>query len=150
MKVIFLTNVKGIGKIGDVKDVNDGYARNFLIPRELAGPASVGNIKDVSLLRQKKLAVASLERQEAQRAADVLGGTILSLQGKASPKGKLFSSISKDEVALRLSALSGVHITDEAIEADDQLKTVGTHIIHVNLGNALSTDVTLVITATPA
>jgi len=147
VKIVLLDNIKGVGKVGDVKEVNDGYARNFLMPRGLGKPANASTLKEVNMLRAQKLEATLLEESRAKTAIEKLKGATITLAGKANAKGKLFSSISKDDIASQLSVLAGAHIKPDAIEADDQLKSVGTHTIHARIGSALRADITLIITA---
>ena len=148
MKVVLLENIKGIGRAGDVKEVNDGYARNFLMPRRLGKPATSGTLKEVDAIRSQKLEATLLEESQAEAAIAKIQHTTITLSGKANAKGKLFSSVSKETIASQLSALAGIHIKPDAIEADDQLKSTGTHMIHVRIGEKFHADITLSITAT--
>lgn len=143
MKVIFTDNVKGIGRIGDVKEVNDGYARNFLLPRKLAKAASDGAVKDAQTWKSKKLEAASLEHAQAQQLADKLRGTTVAMFGRANEKGTLFSGIPRAAVAEKVSEVAGARITPDRITSDDHLKHLGPHTIHVKFAEDVSAEMTI-------
>lgn len=147
MKVVLLNNIKGIGKIGDVKEVNDGYARNFLIPRGLGKPANAGVLKEVSTLKAQKIEARLLEEQQANIVAHKLKDAVITLSGKASDKGKLFSSISKEVLAEKISTLAGMRIDADVLETEDHLKEVGEHVVHVKLGEHANVPVKVLISA---
>lgn len=149
MKVVLLTNIKGIGRVGDIKDVNDGYARNYLIPRKLGKPASIHALKESEHLKAQKLQSLQLAEAEAEQLIKKLSSVAISMSGKASAKGTLFSSISMEELAQRISVLAGAHISPASLESDGQLKTIGSHTIIVRLGEHHVVRVPLEITAAP-
>jgi large subunit ribosomal protein L9 len=93
MRVVFINNVKGIGRVGDVKNVNDGYARNFLLPRGLARPVSEGLLKDVEATKTQKLEAAEMAQHEVEALAADISGTRVELSSKANAKGTLFAAI---------------------------------------------------------
>ena len=146
MKVILLDNVKGIGRVGDIKEVNDGYARNFLIPRRLGKPASTGAMKDAQLLKAKKLESADLERDQSVAIAATLNGMTIEMQGKANQKGTLFSGIPRAAVAQKISEVAGVHIQPDRLTSDDHLKHIGPHTVHVRFTGDITAELTINIT----
>ncbi|HXV27158.1 MAG TPA: 50S ribosomal protein L9 [Candidatus Paceibacterota bacterium] len=147
MKVILLDNIRSVGQVGDVKDVSDGYARNFLIPRRLARAASEGAAKDVQAIKAKKLAAAKLADDEAKATAEKLSGTPVQIAGKANAKGTLFAAIEPADVAAELSGLAGARIEASAVQLDEPLKTVGEHEVTVKLTDNVSATVKVVIAA---
>ena len=147
MKVVLLENIKGIGRAGDLKEVTDGYARNFLFPRRLGKPASDGVMKDVAALQQQRLTALSLGQAQAHTAIAALKGATVVVSGKANQKGTLFSGISRAQVAEALSAVAGTTISPENIEAADHLKTVGMHTVSIRLGENEIADVAVRIEA---
>lgn len=149
MKVIFIGNVKGIGRIGDVKDVNDGYARNYLLPRKLAKAASDGAVKDVQTLKSKKLEAASMQQAQIHTLADSLRNTTIVMYGRANEKGTLFSGIPRAAVADRISEVAGAHITPDRITSDDHLKHLGPHSIHIRFSEGVSAEMTIDIQRQP-
>ena len=149
MKVILLDNIRGIGQIGDIKEVNDGYARNFLFPRKLGRPASAGVAKDIESMKAKKLEALALTKTQSEELAQKLTGMAIVLQGKSNEKGKLFSAITPADVAHAVSREAGVHIPPDAVELDEHLKTIGEHSVHINLSGNISAPITVTIVPIP-
>lgn len=149
MKVILLDNIRGIGQIGDVKEVSDGYARNFLFPRKLGKPASDGVAKELQTLKAQKLEALKLAHAQSEELAKKLAGIAVMLQGKSNEKGKLFSAITAADVAAALSKEAGVHIPPTAVKLDEHLKTIGEHTIHIALADNLSASVIVTIVPIP-
>jgi large subunit ribosomal protein L9 len=143
MKIILLDNIKGVGQVGDIKEVSDGYARNFLLPRGLGKPVTDGVIKDVAGLKIKKLEMQALEHAQSVELAAKLTGTTVLLQGKANEKGTLFSSISETDIARQLSAQAGAHIPESAITIDGHIKSIGSHQARIQLAPDVSADITI-------
>src|SRR3989344_8082783 len=98
MKVILLQNIKGFGQIGDVKNVSDGYARNFLLPRNLAKSANEGSLKEVESLKAKRVIMVETEKKNALEAVEKLKDLVIELTRKASKAGKLFAGIDKEDL----------------------------------------------------
>ncbi|MCC6934308.1 MAG: 50S ribosomal protein L9 [Candidatus Yanofskybacteria bacterium] len=145
MKVVLLDNIKGVGKVGEVKEVNDGYARNFLIRRGLGKPATAGAVKESEQLKAAKLEARALAHAQAQEIAQRLAGTMVTLAGKANPQGKLFSSVTAADIAERVSAAANAHITASAIKLNGHLKTLGEHEVEVQLTDDIATAIHVVI-----
>lgn len=147
MKVILLENIRSLGQVGDVKDVNDGYARNFLIPRQLARVATAGAAKDVESMKAKKLEAARIAGDEAKVLAEKLAGISVTVSGKASSQGTLFAAIESNELADAISKAAGVQVTPEQLHPHDHLKTVGEHEVGLELADGVTADVKIVIEA---
>lgn len=135
MKVILLTNIRGIGHVGDIKDVSDGYARNFLFPKGAAKPATEGIVKEVTTVRTKKLELAAMQHQELRDLAASLSGTRVELTGKANKQGTLFAAIPEVTVG-------GRHF-----KLPEPLKTIGDHAISIELADGVSTNIIVVVSA---
>src|SRR3989344_1774209 len=152
MKVILLQNIKGFGQIGDIKNVSDGYARNFLFPKKLAKIATDGAMKEVEMLQKKREVMDAKNAERMQKAAEVLKDTAIEFQKKASPAGTLFSSVTKQEIAEELTKKSGVQIEPDMIglsEKGEHLKQMGDHDITVNLAPNLTIQIKISIKAVP-
>jgi large subunit ribosomal protein L9 len=135
MKVILLSDVKPLGKRGDVADVADGYANNYLLRRKLATIATPGAIKQ---LEQQNNAKARRQAEEVANAQDVatqLEATTLEIPAKAGGNGRLFGTVTNANVADTIQELLGVTIDRHKIEMKDGIKAVGTYPIEVRLGN---------------
>jgi large subunit ribosomal protein L9 len=129
MKVILLKDVRSVGQHGEVKNVADGYARNFLFPQKLAEPATEDKVKQIA--SQKEAHEAELAREE-----EALAGKILELKGKrvalssrATEKGGLFKAIAAKDVARAIKAEHDIDIPEEAISFGEHIKTVGDHAV---------------------
>ncbi len=133
MKVIFLKDVKGTAKKGELREVSDGYARNFLFPRQIAKEATTGSIND---LKQQQTSEA-LKKEKIEQDAIDLGEKMKSLKitiySKAGEGGKLFGSITSKDVAERLKKEHSIDIDKRKILMDDHIKTLGEHTVNVKL-----------------
>jgi large subunit ribosomal protein L9 len=144
MKVILLQNIKGFGRIGDIKNVSDGHARNFLFPRKLAKAASEGAVKEADALQKKREAMDLKDKENAQKALAILNDTVLEFSKKASSAGTLFSSLTKDEVAKEITKKAGVGVEPKMIdfgEAGEHIKQVGEHVAAIEFGKGLEASV---------
>jgi len=147
VKVVLLDNIKGLGRVGDVKGVSDGYARNKLFPFKLARPATEGIIRDVESIKAKKLQAASLAHQEAQALAEKLTGARIELSGPANAQGKLFAGIEAEAIAQALSKVAGVHINASMIQLEEHIKTIGEYPVLVTLADNVTVPITVVVSA---
>jgi large subunit ribosomal protein L9 len=135
MKVILLSDVKALGKRGDVATVADGYANNFLLPRKLATPATPGAIKQ---LEQQTNAKKRRQAEEVANANDVaaqLEELTLEIAARAGGNGRLFGTVTNANVADAIAAALNVAIDRHKIEMKDGIKAVGTYPIEIRLGN---------------
>ena len=133
MKVILLEDVQGVGEAGSVETVADGYARNFLLPRKLAIPATAGTLKN---LEQYRTSIRRKQAQEASNAAAVaerLSEITLRIKAKAGEAGKLYGSITHSEVAEALAAEHEVQVDRRAITFPYPIRTLGPHEAHIRL-----------------
>lgn len=137
MKVVLLEDVKKLGKKGDIVNVSDGYARNFLIPRGLAVEGSKGNIKaaeEEGLLRQQR---DIREEKQARLLAERLETVTIKLPAKVGNKGRLFGSITSKDIAEALSK-EGIDIDRRKIELPEAIKSLGEYEIDVKLHAGVS------------
>jgi large subunit ribosomal protein L9 len=132
MKVIFLQDVKGQGKKGEVKDVSEGYARNFLIPRGLAKEASQGNLKTLEVQKQSEERRKQKEREEAEALGKRLDAMTVVIRAKAGEGGRLFGAITSKQVAEAL-AKEGIEIDKRKIELEEPIRTLGVTKVPVKL-----------------
>ena len=146
MKVILRRDVKGLGHEGDLKEVRDGYARNFLLPSGAATLADMGALKNWERHRGEREDRAQQIRSEAQKLADRLGETKLEVAVKAGEKNRLFGSVTNREIA-ELLAKQGIEIDRHQIAVREPIKTVGEHRVTVNLHHGIEAQV--VVTVVP-
>lgn len=145
MKVILLDNIRAVGKVGDLKEVKDGYARNFLLPRHLARIASEGVVKDVEQMKAKKLAAYDLAQSQAREIADKFKDVTISLSGSANEKGTLFAAIEPEQIATELSSIAGAKIDPTHILLSEPIKTLGEHTLTLDLTDEVSVPITVQI-----
>ena len=132
IEVILREDVKSLGKAGELVRVKPGYARNYLLPRGLAFEATEGNKKRIAAETRARGARDQAERAEAERFAAALGAVSLTLTGKAGEEGKLFGSITAQDIAEALAA-QGQQVDRRRIELEHPIKTLGHHTVGVRL-----------------
>ncbi len=132
IELILREDVKTLGKAGEMVRVKPGYARNFLLPQGLAYEATEGNRKRIAAETKARTTRDQAERSEAQRTAATLSAVTLTLSGKAGEEGKLFGSITSQDVADAL-ARQGHTVDKRRIELEHPIKTVGQHAVTIRL-----------------
>jgi large subunit ribosomal protein L9 len=147
MKVILQKEVDKLGTPGDVVDVADGYARNFLIPRGLAASASKGAVKHAERLRGAHEKRQRAELEAAQAVAERLASTPLRMSVKAGEDGRLFGSITVHHLAEEIEKIAGGEIDRRQIHLEEPIRSVGTHEVKVRLHPDVDATVTVQIVA---
>jgi large subunit ribosomal protein L9 len=147
MKVILKHDVKGLGREGDVKDVKDGYARNYLLPNGAAVVADAGAMKNWERHRAERDDRDRAEREHAEATAERLRELKLEVAVKSGEKNRLFGSVTNREIA-DLIAQEGIEIDRHAIHLREPIKTLGDHRVEVRLMHGLEVPVT--VTVVPA
>ena len=140
MKVILTEEIRGLGTRGDVVNVKDGYARNYLFPKNLAREATSGNLKSVEQQRKKWALIAQQEKVDAQKAAEAVKGIKITVQKRVGETGQLFGSVTANEIADALEA-KGVAVEKRRIELAHPIKTLGTHDVEVRLHREVSAQI---------
>ncbi len=133
MKVILLKDVKSQGKKGDVIDVSDGYARNFLLKKGLGVEANQKNLNDIKLKKANDAKVAAEELAEAKKMADELKNIEVVVKIKAGADGRTFGSVSSKEIAEAVKEQKNLDIDKKKISFKDNIKALGTYKIPVKL-----------------
>jgi large subunit ribosomal protein L9 len=146
IEVILREDIKTLGRAGDMVRVKPGYARNYLLPQGLAYEATEGNKKRIAAETRVRTARSQAERTEAEQAAARLNQVTLTLSGKAGEEGKLFGSITSQDVADAL-ARQGHPVDRRRIELDHPIKTTGTHMVTVRLHPEVHADVRVSVVA---
>lgn len=144
MKVIFLKDVPK-GKRGEIKDVADGYARNFLFPKGLALPATPAAMKAVKLLSEEKAEHQARQLEEQSKMAQELEGKELHFKAKAGAKGRLHGAITTANIAAELSQLTGFEIEKKKVELEEPLRHPGSYEVAVNLGTGSQAKIKVII-----
>ncbi|MBA2557291.1 MAG: 50S ribosomal protein L9 [Chloroflexi bacterium] len=144
MKVILTSDVAALGKSGELKDVADGYARNFLLPRKLAVSASGGAYRawqhDIASREEQR----KRERGEAEIAAQRIGSTTLTMGVKVGEGGRLYGSITAKDIADAL-ARRGINVDRHKIDLDEPLKTLGTYKVAIRVASGMIPEVTIAV-----
>ena len=143
MKVILLQNVKGLGRAGDIKEVAEGYARNFLFGKKLAEIATGSGMKRVESINKSRAEKERMEIENAKKIALRLEGKIITIAAKAKG-GKLFGSIHAKDVAKELKK-ENIDIEDKAIILKSQIKELGEFSAKVELGHKIEAKIVIVI-----
>ncbi|KUK14646.1 MAG: 50S ribosomal protein L9 [Synergistetes bacterium] len=141
MKVVLLEDVPKLGKRGDVVNVADGYARNFLIPKRLAVMATEGEISRLKSEVLKKKEKEERRRKVLLEIKENLEGKEVILKAKAGNKGKLFGSITASEIAEAIKKTMGIDIDKKVVELASPIKEVGEHVVKLKLGLGIETEV---------
>ncbi len=129
MKVILQKDVKNLGKKGEIVEVAEGYGRNFLLPRGLAVEATAGNLRQVEQQKKVEAARSARELKEAQADAAKLEGKTITIRAKVGGAGKLFGSITSQEVADQIKEQLAVDIDKRKIDLKEPIKSLGSYSV---------------------
>ena len=133
MKVILNQEVRGVGSPGDVVEVAGGYGRNYLLPRNLARPATKGAIREAENIRARRQAREMATLEQAQTMASHLASVRVTIPAKAGPEGRLFGSITAQQVAEAIQNAARANIDRRRIHLDAPLKQTGVHRLSIRL-----------------
>ena len=147
MKIVLRSDIEGVGNKGDVCDVADGYARNFLLPKGLALKASKGAETQAASMRRSRDTKDAADRAAAQEVASTLVPTVIKVSAKAGSEGKLFGSVTNIDVADAVLAQTGVEIDRRDLHLDEPIKTLGTHQVRAKLHAEVEFPVTVEVAA---
>src|SRR3990167_5044394 len=148
MKGILLQNIKGIGKIGDIKNVSDGYGRDFLLAKKLAKLANDGNIKEAEFLKRKAETEEKIALDKAKEMAEKAKDITLEFTKKSSKTGKLYASLTKQEIADELSKAINAKVSLDSIDLrghGEHIKKEGEHLIEVELAPGIKIEPKIVV-----
>ena len=145
MKVILLQDVKGKGKKGQLLEISDGYARNYLLPRKLAVEATADAMNTKKMNDKAAAEKAAKERAEALEISKRLRDMVLVVTAKGGGAGKLFGSVTNQEIADALKAKTGIALDKRKVVISDPIKNVGTYTVQCKLGYEISAPLTVKI-----
>ena len=145
MKVILLQDVKGKGKKGQMLEVSDGYARNFMLPKKIAIEATPDAINTMRMHDKAAAEKAAKERAEAMEISKKLRELTVTVTAKGGGAGKLFGSVTNQEIADALKAATGITLDKRKIVIADPIKNVGTYTVTCKLGYEISAPLTVKI-----
>jgi large subunit ribosomal protein L9 len=140
-------DVERVGKAGDIKDVADGYGRNYLLPRKLAVPAHHGVEAEAKRLREAVAKRETKDRAEAQTLADEIGNKTVVVRLKVGADDKAFGSVTNSDVAAALKAQHRVEIDRHKIDIREPIKTLGEHQVPLRLHRDVTAHVNLIVTS---
>ena len=145
MKVILLQDVKGKGKKGQMIEVSDGYARNYMLPRKIAVEATADAVNTMRMNDKAAAEKAAKERAEAVELSKKLREMTLTVTAKGGGAGRLFGSVTNQEIADALKATAGVTLDKRKIVISDPIKSIGTYTVQCKLGYEITAPLTVKI-----
>ena len=137
MRVIFLQDVSGVGRKYDMREVADGYARNFLLPRKFAALASPAAEKQIALERTRSETSRAVQTELLAQNLRVLDGAKVELAARANDRGHLFAAVGPEEIAAAIRAAHHLEIPPELIELEKPIKEVGEHALTARSGETV-------------
>ena len=145
-QAILLKEVDKLGERGDVIDVSPGYLRNFLVPRKLAQPATPAGIAESQRRREAAERAAVDAAEKAEETAALLRKTVLTISHQAGDDGRLFGSVTSQEIADAIRQARGVRLDKRRIQLEDAIKTTGTHMVTVEVADGVTTEIKTIVT----
>jgi len=147
MKVILRSDVSGVGKRGDICDVADGYARNFLVPRGLAMRATPGATAQAASMRRSRDVRDAQDRSAAEAIASKLVPTRITIPVRAGTEGRLFGSVTTADIAEAVATQTGIEIDRKDLRLDEAIKSVGEHLVPARLHTDVEFPITIDVVA---
>ena len=146
MKVIFNTDVRGQGKKGEMKEVSDGYARNYLLPRKLASEATADALNALKLKEKAKAAQMAKEKALAEENAKRLSGVVVQISARAGQGGRLFGAVTSQEIADALREQHGIELEKNKLVQAEPIKQFGSFEVKAKLGYEVSGTINVLVT----
>jgi large subunit ribosomal protein L9 len=147
MKVILRSDIIELGKRGDICDVSDGYARNYLFPKGLAIVATDGAVAQASAMRRSRDLRDAADRASAEEVARALVARTITIKAKAGTEGRLFGSVTNVDIAEAVEAQAGIALDRRKVHLTDPIKSTGTHTVSVRLHTDVEFPVTVDVVA---
>jgi large subunit ribosomal protein L9 len=144
MKVLLCEDIKKLGWLGDVVDVTEGYARNYLLPQGLAKVATEGNIRAIAQEKAKRAEQRLKERRRIEKAVEAVNGAEAVVAARANEQGVLFGSVTEPMIAANLRA-QGFEVADEIVKLPEHIKNLGTHEVTLRFAEELTATVRVVV-----
>jgi large subunit ribosomal protein L9 len=146
-QAILLEDVESLGEKGAVVDVSNGYLRNYLLPRKLAEAATKGSIEEAAKRREAAERVAREAVDRARENAELLGKTVLTIPQQAGDDGRLFGSVTSQDIVDAIRDARGIRIDKRKVLLDDPIKSVGTHMVTVEVAEGVTATVKTMVVA---
>jgi large subunit ribosomal protein L9 len=145
MKIILQENLEKLGTRGQVVEVADGYARNYLLPRKLALAATAGNLKQIERIRARLARIEASEQAQAQETATVISGVVVSLARKVGQNDQIFGSVTAADIAEALAA-QGIEVDKRKVTLGAPIKQIGEFQVPVKLHHNISANISVIVT----
>ncbi len=147
MKIVLRNDVPQVGKKGDIVDVADGYARNYLVPKGMAFPATSGVADQAAAMRRSRDVRDANDRAAAEEVAKSLVPRVVTITARAGGEGKLFGSVTTSDVADAVAAQTGIEIDRRKLHLDEPIKALGTHLVPARLHAEVEFPITVEVVA---
>jgi large subunit ribosomal protein L9 len=145
-QAILLKDVEPLGERGEVVDVSPGYLRNYLVPRKLAQPATDASIAEAQRRHDAAERAATEAVERAEETAGLLRKTVLTISHQAGDDGRLFGSVTSQEIADAVRQARGLKLDKRRIQLDEPIRTTGTHMVTVEVADGVTADVKTIVT----
>jgi large subunit ribosomal protein L9 len=145
-QAILLKDVDTLGERGDVIDVSPGYLRNFLVPRKIAQPATAGAIAESHRRREAAERAAEQAAAKAEESATLLRKTVLTISHQAGDDGRLFGSVTSQEIVDAIRQARGVRLDKRRVLLEDAIRTTGTHMVTVEVADGVTAEIKTIVT----
>ncbi|HEX3804147.1 MAG TPA: 50S ribosomal protein L9 [Solirubrobacteraceae bacterium] len=146
-QAILLEDVESLGEKGTIVDVSSGYLRNFLLPRKLAETATKGSIEAASKRRQAAERAVREAVDRARENAELLGKTVLTIPQQAGDDGRLFGSVTTQDIVDAIRDARGIRIDKRKVQLDEPIKNVGTHMVTVEVSDGVTATIKTMVVA---
>ena len=143
MKVILRSDMTKVGKRGDIVEVSEGYARNYLLPKQMAMVATDGAVNQAASMRRARDLRDAKDRGAAETVAKTLVSRVITIKMKAGTEGRLFGSVTANDIADAVQSQTGIEIDRRKIHMADSIKTLGTHSVAIRLHSDVEFPVTV-------
>jgi large subunit ribosomal protein L9 len=144
-EAILLKDVERLGEKGTVVDVSKGYLRNYLIPRKLAQPATKGAVEAARRASEAEQRAAEVAAGRAQKEAELLNRTVLTISQQAGDDGRLFGSVTTQDIAEAIQEARGIVVDRRKVHLDEPIKHVGTYVVVVEVGDDVTANVKTIV-----
>jgi large subunit ribosomal protein L9 len=145
-QAILLKDVDKLGESGDVIDVSPGYLRNYLVPRKLAQPATPASIADAERRRDAAEKAVAEAAAKAEETASLLRKTVLTISHQAGDDGRLFGSVTSQEIVDAIRQARGVRLDKRRVQLEEPIRTTGTHMVSVEVSDGVTADIKTIVT----
>lgn len=144
-QAVLLKDVEGLGEAGEPVDVKPGYLRNYLIPRKLAQPATRGALEEAERKRERAEAEEQQAAERAGETSELLSKTVLTINHRAGPDGKLFGSVTANEIADAIQAARGIKVDRKKVRLEEPIRETGTFMVDVEVGGGVTAAVKTIV-----